>query len=518
MKLSIGAKIGGGFLVILLLLAIISLNGVNTLSELDNDVEDINTRFSRISLDYQIMNEFGQVSTSVLRYMSYGGDQYLEEYNAHLDNTRNLVQARLKNCSATAKADYDTVLLMIDNYNDRITNELVPLVKQGKMEYAKGVGKSAAPILDGIESTIKNQIIKNEQQSKSLLATAQNDSRNSITIVITISVLALVIGVVIAFFITKSFTASIKVIKENIQRFANGDFTKEVTIKSKDEIGELAKAINNTQSTLKELIAEVSMNAQSIAAHSQQLAASAEEVSSTVEEVSSTTNEVASMAEKSLDTTEVATQQSEKVVEVASSGGLTVERTIEKINAISQSTVKVNTSVQNLGEQSKKVGQITDVITGIADQTNLLALNAAIEAARAGEMGRGFAVVAEEVRKLAEQSSTAAKEIGQLVTQIQAGVQATITSMLSGSAEVKEGVQLASEAGAALNDIKQSINKNIELMSEINQSTKQTNEGTQQLSASNEQVAASIQQVATATQELANIANKLQSSIERFKL
>ena len=134
-------------------------------------------------------------------------------------------------------------------------------------------------------------------------------------------------------------------------------------------------------------------------------------------------------------------------------GGQTPDpATLDKMNYISQSMTKVNDSIQGLGELSTKIGNITDVITGIVDQTNLLALNAAIEAARAGDQGRGFAVVAEEVRKLAEQSAEAAKEIGQMITQIQSGVDVAIKSMDQSSIEVGEGVQLASRSRRSLKE------------------------------------------------------------------
>ncbi len=125
-------------------------------------------------------------------------------------------------------------------------------------------------------------------------------------------------------------------------------------------------------------------------------------------------------------------------------------------------------------------------------------------------------MVAEEVRKLAEESGSAAKEIGQLIAQIQSGVDTAVWSMGRGAAEVAEGVQLASEAGAALESIIEAVKQNIALIEEITRGARQTSEGTQVLSASNEQVTSTIQQVAMATQELSDIANKLQKSVSRF--
>lgn len=161
---------------------------------------------------------------------------------------------------------------------------------------------------------------------------------------------------------------------------------------------------------------------------------------------------------------------------------------------------------------------ITEIITKIADQTDLLALNAAIEAARAGEHGRGFAVVAEEVRKLAEQSVNATKEINHLINQIRLGVADAIKSIELSAIDVAEGVKLVTDTGLAFESINRSINRNIELIEEITQSIKQTSEGADQLSVNNEQISTAIQQVASLTNHLADIANKLQMAITKFQI
>ena len=211
-------------------------------------------------------------------------------------------------------------------------------------------------------------------------------------------------------------------------------------------------------------------------------------------------------------------QQSQQLLATAEAGNQTVVRTVEMMNTIALGSQSTEDAVKKLGELSLQIGKISDVITGIAEQTNLLALNAAIEAARAGEHGRGFSVVAEEVRKLAEQSGSAAKEIGQLITQIQRDVRNSVEKMAENNQEVQQGVALASQAGQALADIVQANGNNLTLIQEIVETIQQASQGTQQLTASNEQITSAVQQIASAAQELANLGSSLQSSVNQFEV
>lgn len=518
MKFSVGKKIGGGFLILLILLALISIEGYVQLRNIDLDMDDVDTRAQRISLDYQIKNSFQGVALAIRGYMVYGDEKYLTQYNDLVKVTEDLIVTRINNSSAETRPDCEKMLTQVQQYDSQITQRMVPLLKEKKVQEATAIGANVASITAEINGTLDGMIKNNESKNTQLIDSTNSAVGSSRMLILVVSLISLLAGIGLAYYITRTITVPVGIMIGGVKRLAEGDFTKDISVNAKDEIGDLAQAVNLTRGSLKELVGGVVEIAQSLAAQSEELAASAEEVSATVEEVASTTNEVAAMAEKSMENANTTSAESAKVLEVAETGGKTVKQTVEKINSISESTSKVNDSVQDLGELSAKIGNITDVITGIADQTNLLALNAAIEAARAGEQGRGFAVVAEEVRKLAEESASAAKEIGQLITQIRGGVDIAIRAMEQSEAEVSEGVRLTSEAGSALDDIIKAINKSIELVDEIGQGASQTSEGTQQLSASNEQVTSTIQQVAGSTQELADYANKLQAYVEKFKI
>jgi len=195
--------------------------------------------------------------------------------------------------------------------------------------------------------------------------------------------------------------------------------------------------------------------------------------------------------------------------------------------------------VARLGERSKEIGQIIDTIAGIAGQTNLLALNAAIEAARAGEQGRGFAVVAEEVRKLAEQSQEAAKQIGTLITEIKDETDKAVAAMNEGTREVKTGAAAVNAAGQTFSEIAamvtevsaqvREISQAIEQMSGVSQNivtavqkidTLSKNAATEAetVSAATEEQSASMQEIASSSQALAKMAQEMQGTIRQFRI
>ncbi|MTI84284.1 MAG: methyl-accepting chemotaxis protein [Firmicutes bacterium] len=326
----------------------------------------------------------------------------------------------------------------------------------------------------------------------------------------------LLVSIAIASYIAKPIVS----LGKTAEAIASGDLTAKVDTgrKSNDEIGGLANSFEKMVENLKSMLTRVQGTSDKLASHSQELASSSEEVSATVEEVASTTNEVAATSGQGAENAEGAAKESEQVQQVAEEGNKAVQETVEKMQSISDSSQNVATAVKNLGEQSNQIGEIISTITNIADQTNLLALNAAIEAARAGEHGRGFAVVAEEVRKLAEQSAGAAGEITGLIEKIQVGVGEAVTAIDGSVVEVDDGVQVANNAGASLEQIIKAIEKNTAVIQDVATGSGQANEGMQQLSASNEQITSTVQQISSAAQELANIAGELQNEVVKFKL
>ncbi len=336
--------------------------------------------------------------------------------------------------------------------------------------------------------------------------------------VVGVAIVLLLIGISIAFLIATSISRPINLLATEVEKVAQGDLAVTVAVKSKDEIGNLAESFNIMVRNLRNLVVRVINSSDNLASNSEQLSAASQQMSSTVDEMASTTNGVAAIAEQTSFDAARTSEKSLQVEENAATGGQALNKVVEKMDDIRVAVNDSGDEVRGLSEKATKVGQIIEVITGIADQTNLLALNAAIEAARAGEQGRGFAVVAEEVRKLAEQSAEAAKEIDEIIADINESMRRATTSTEKGEKIVLEGVELTNEAGEQLEKILVDIRENVELVRGITSGAEKSSSATQNLAASSEEVSSTVQQIASSAQGLSGMAQELQEAVGHFKV
>lgn len=338
-----------------------------------------------------------------------------------------------------------------------------------------------------------------------------------ITVIATALVLMVFSLLAWGFFSNRILIRPLKALAVAAERLTEGDLKLRVPVNNRDEINVVSDAFNHLAEKLDSVITRVQESAMVLAAHSEEISASSEHVSAAVQNLTSTTSEIAASADQSSSSASEAAGAA-RATELAAEGGReSAKQAVNKMSAIQATVNSSAKSVQTLNEQSAKIGQIIQVINDIADQTNLLALNAAIEAARAGEHGRGFAVVAEEVRKLAEKSSQATKEIEQIVKAIQADTAQAVESMKSGAGEVSEGSQIIKKAGQALDNITESARTSTELAGEIAQMAEQNAQGVQSLAASSEEVSSTVQQMAAAAGELAKMAETLNALVYEIK-
>jgi methyl-accepting chemotaxis protein len=345
---------------------------------------------------------------------------------------------------------------------------------------------------------------------------------------VTIFLVLLIAGLIIAWY-TRRLAKPIQVLEEAARRIAGGDITRtKLGIVSNDEIGRLGQSFEQMTENLRGLIAKITQATDQVAASSEELTASAQQSAEAASQVAQVLTGVATGAERQMEaidhTTSVVEQMSAGVQQIAANtnavagtsaksagaaqeGSQAVEKAVTQMGNIEKTVTRSAQVVTKLGERSKEIGQIVDTISGIAGQTNLLALNAAIEAARAGEQGRGFAVVAEEVRKLAEQSQDAAKQIAGLIAEIQNDTDNAVVAMDDGTREVRVGAEVVNDAGRAFQDIFQSVN-------EVSGQMREISAAIQQMASSSQQVAASVRQIDTISREAAGQAQTVSATTE----
>jgi|Deesub1362A_J573_1020465.scaffolds.fasta_scaffold00080_16 methyl-accepting chemotaxis protein len=336
----------------------------------------------------------------------------------------------------------------------------------------------------------------------------------------TLGVSALVLAVsqvVLMFFSNRVLVNPLNRLEVAAGKMAAGELDYRVEVRTRDEIGRLGAAFNQMGENLKNLVDKVQENSYQLASHSQELSAAAEEVSAAVENVTATSSQLAASTEQATAHAAQAAEAARATENASEAGNQAVLQAVSKITAIQHTVDSSAKSVQNLHQQSEKIGEIIRVINDIADQTNLLALNAAIEAARAGEHGRGFAVVAEEVRKLAEKSSGATKEIEEIVLAIQKNTVKAVESMQSGAGEVEEGVRIIKKAGEALENIRKHAGRSTDLAEEIAKAFEQHSQGVQNLAASAEEVSSTVQEMAANANDLAKMADELDEIVKSLR-
>ncbi|AZK48247.1 methyl-accepting chemotaxis protein [Paenibacillus lentus] len=360
--------------------------------------------------------------------------------------------------------------------------------------------------------------------------------------------------------IARYIRSEVRNINHNLGNLANGDLTKTISIETKDEFGEMANYYNGSVQALGNMMKAVSDETEVVASTAEELTASVQEVNQSVMAVAVSMQDVAENTSKQQSVSEqlqsvttllsedmqqvVATlngavQQSVSTSEVATGGSKDIRTFIDDITQLHTQVEDSASLMGKLKEQSEQIESMSQLISSITEQTNLLSLNAAIEAARAGEHGKGFAVVANEVKKLAEQTGVASKDIEDLVRNIQDEMNRAVDMMEQSRSIAQNGIVSVKQAegtfdtiAGAIQDLKQMIEttsqntintyeklKNVTVtVEEINEQTRITNEHTLNVSAITEEQSSTMNEMAVASEHLAKLAQNLQKEIEKFTI
>ncbi len=378
-------------------------------------------------------------------------------------------------------------------------------------------------------------------------------------IIIGVLGLVTILSMIIAYIISKNITRPVGKMTNALKEFAQGNFaTEPLVIKNRDEIGEMATALNEMKIDLRNIITNTRDSSHQLASQAEQLTASAEESLAASEmvaeiaeknllasemQVSLVQDSTAAMTEmvtginQITDDNEAMLGSSGEVARLVVAGAGLMKDVTVQMSSISKSIRQSADIITDLSVHSENIRKVTELITGIAEQTNLLALNAAIEAARAGEHGRGFAVVANEVRNLAEQSKASAEEIGRMINAITQNVSLAVNSTEAGAERVNEGLGITEKTNKVFNQIElasNEMNKKIETVSaaiiqirtmseqvtysaaKVQDLAIQASTEAQSTSAATEEQLAANQEIASSAQTLSEVAEKLQNDMSRF--
>jgi len=462
--------------------------------------------------------------------------------------------------------DMKAIFGTMEQYHNDVHNDAVLInqkIKEGKKEEAMMLYNSKLRAdLNEVSVIIDKYVEGQENYKEGIEKNINMYQRNLLILIIVVSSLAVMTTL---FFALNLLRKVVKPINNTVGMLKDisdgeGDLTQRLKILSNDEIADLAIEFNIFVEKIQEIVKQVELNADMVAASAVGLTQISDDTVKISDEITASIQEIASGAETQLQGTEevmnameemakgiqhtaektaIVSDESNKTASDAEAGNTTIQIAITQMDSINVSVKDSALLVRLLGERSKEIGKISEVITDISQQTNLLALNAAIEAARAGEHGRGFAVVADEVRVLAEQTKNSAEQISALILNIQEDTAKSINSMDNVTVEVKSGLDMVHNAGESFKQILGASKQIAEQIQEISAITEQMSASSEEVSASlgemtkilslsstnTQSAATSSQQQLTAIMEVSNSANQLnngalnlKSLVEKFKV
>ncbi|MBL0625306.1 methyl-accepting chemotaxis protein [Aeromonas jandaei] len=543
-NMSIGQKLSAGFAVLALLVLGLAWFSISQLAKLYDDTETITTNLlpsTRYASQMHVAildarrSELAQVigglnkDTQEVSERTLTFNKAKQEFDTAVDK-----YGALPFTTDEEKQVYDQLRSAGAKYFS-VHEELMSAFAAGDLDKVRSLRKNEtrAALEEAGAKSLRLREINNEIAEQMTKGVADlYDSARTMSIVVSLITLGFV--VVIAWLLTGQIRNPVMALLEQTRRVSAGDLTSRIDMQqfNNDELGTLAKGFGEMQTNLRTLVSEVSGSVVQLSSaaeeissvasqsannmHSQQhelnqLATAMNEMQATVQEVSRNTSDAASAATSASETAEL--------------GAKTVNDSIQRIERVASAIESTAVVIRQLGDDSRNIGMVLEVIRGIAEQTNLLALNAAIEAARAGEQGRGFAVVADEVRTLAKRTQDSTSQINNIIAELQQRAEQAGSTMQQSQDLMNTTVATAREAGESISQISGSVSSishmNIQIATATEEQgavSEELNRNVVNISHASEEVASGATQMAQACNELNHLATQLQEMVRRFRV
>ncbi len=509
-NLRIGARLGVGFGMVILLLIAMAGIGIKQVNAVDGNTEIIlHDRYPKLSLAQELENQVNRQSRALRTALIANDPAIVKDEMAKVDDSAVAIAKTIEKLvpiihSEEGKAALTALIEARAAFRSHET-ELLGLITSDKVEegrtyLVKSMLGPQTTYLAAIDAFQRTQVKAMERFGEE----AADMTKSTNILLVALASLATLLATVIAYFLARSITGPIGQAVKIAETVANGDLTSAIDVSAKDETGQLLGALKRMQESLSTVVANVRRGSESVATASaeiaqgnQDLSSRTESQASALEETAASMEELSSQVKQNADNARQANQLAASASTVAIRGGEVVGRVVD--------------TMKEINDSSRRISDIISVIDGIAFQTNILALNAAVEAARAGDQGRGFAVVASEVRALAGRSAEAAKEI---------------KSLINASVErVEQGTLLVDQAGTTMTEVVGSIQRVSDLVGEISSASNeqslgvaQVGEAVTQMDQATQQNAALVEQMAAAASSLNSQSNELVQTVAVFNL
>lgn len=537
---TIRARLLGVTLLLAFVTIAIGVFGISRVRRLNDNIiylRDISTRRMVQGKDREL---------SVAKYIGYqkmallaANDKELNEVLALRKAERDNIVSIIGIAKASAPPErLSAVYEMESNFQQVFDRDdaVIDLYRHGKKDEARnGAGSLKSGTIERqLQKTAANMSATTQQDVKKTADETVNTYGATVAWMTGCIIVGVVFCLGLSWWVVNGIIKSLALVNERIREVAegDGDLTKRLEHKRDDELGVLAENFNHFMDKLHGIISQVTASTEHIAAASEEISSSATQVAHSTDQqreqsgqVATAMNEMSMTVMQVSDNAQHAAGRAKESGDLARDGGKIAEESVEGVQALASAVRDTAQKIERLGQSSHKIGKIVSVIDDIADQTNLLALNAAIEAARAGEQGRGFAVVADEVRKLAERTTQATKEIAQMISVMQDETQDAVDSMNSNTGTIEASGESSKRVGEAMAKIIKSAQATIDATTQIATAAAQQSGATEQVNKNMEQIATMVQhsalgaqESAKACQDLSNLAVDLQHLVGRFKI